>query len=216
MPHFYLTVKRLIDTGLDAFVINRRTVSDEYRRIDQLPLMYALIGAPHEGHDCFVFRRDLYPRFRLHQVSLGAPWVGRVFLWNLVYLARSFEELTDHHLTFHLGVTDWEADAHSEYATHNQREALKVLDWLRAEGAPLQEGPLLRYLTDICYELPLPEYQPDPWSRAARSLLWRARAAWAALNGRCKCASRAVQGPGTKAPSVWKDPSPSGQAEAHR
>lgn len=206
MPHFYLTIKELIESGHDALVINRRTVSDEYRRIDQLPLMYALIGAPHEGHDCFVFRRDMYPRFQFHQICLAAPWIGRGFLWNLMHLARSFEELTNHHLTFHLGVSDWEADAHSEYAAHNQREALKVLEWLRAEGAPLEEGRMLRYLTDICYEFPLPEYQPNPWRKAGREVLRRGRAAWAALNGRCTCASRLAGGPGMRAPSVWKAP----------
>ena len=134
----------------------------------------SLIGTPHEGHDCFVFRRELYRWLQLHQVSLGAPWVGRAFLWNLVYFARAFEELTDHHLTFHLGISDWEADADSEYAAHNEREALKVLASLAAMGAPLKEGRMLRYLTDVCYELPLREYRPNAWHRAASGMLRRA------------------------------------------
>ena len=178
MPHFYLTVSHLIQSGPDAFVINRRTVSDEYQAVEQIPFMYALIGVPHEGHDCFVFRRDVYRQFCLGLVSVGAPWVGRVLLWNLVRHSQRFEELKNHHLTFHLGVTDWESAVHSEYAAHNQRELHKVLARLRGEGASLEKGaPLSRYLADIWDVLGLEEYRPRPrsfWRATARRLgRWR-------------------------------------------
>jgi hypothetical protein len=40
MPHFYATVDALIDSGYDALVINRVVVTDDYRRLDEIPLMY--------------------------------------------------------------------------------------------------------------------------------------------------------------------------------
>ena len=200
MPHFYLTVKRLIESGRDALVINRRVVSDEYRSIEQIPLMYPLIGTPHEGHDCFVFPRHVYGKLQLAEASVGAPWVGRILLWNLVCHSQRFEELRDHHLTFHLGITDWESDAHTEYASHNERELRKVLEHLRAAGVPLhKDGPLARYLADIWFLLPLPEYRPKAWKKPGKWLMRRGRAVWAALNGRGQASESASE----KAPSVW-------------
>ena len=46
MPYFYVTVSRLIDFGLDAFVVNRRTISDGFSDVNQIPLMFAEIGQP--------------------------------------------------------------------------------------------------------------------------------------------------------------------------
>ncbi|MFQ5632930.1 MAG: hypothetical protein ACE5I1_29525, partial [bacterium] len=82
-PHFYMTVDSMIENGLDAIVINRRTIPGTYRRVAEIPLMYAEVGKKHEGHDCFIFRRDVYPRFQLGKVCIGAPMIGRVLLWNL-------------------------------------------------------------------------------------------------------------------------------------
>ena len=66
MPSFYVSVAALIAQGYDAFVINRRTISKAFTRIDELPLMYAQLGEPHPGHDCFVWRRDAIR-------SIGSP-----------------------------------------------------------------------------------------------------------------------------------------------
>lgn len=188
MPHFYLAVKRLIESGRDALVINRRILSTEYRRVEQIPLMYSLIGTAHEGYDCFVFRRDVYRKFRLGLVCIGVPWVGRALLWNLFRHSQHFEELKDHHLTFHLGVTDWGSAARSEYAVHNGGELRKVLRQLQDEGASLEKGtPFSRYLADIWPLLGLEQYRPTPWRRIARWVRRRTWAVWRALNGRCWC-----------------------------
>ncbi|MCR4288341.1 MAG: hypothetical protein NUW09_10065, partial [Deltaproteobacteria bacterium] len=64
MPHFYLAVDKFIDEGHDAFVINRRTISGRRKLVKDIPLMYAELGKPHPGHDCFVFRRDAYGKFK--------------------------------------------------------------------------------------------------------------------------------------------------------
>ena len=53
--NFYQTIKEIIDQGHDAFVINRRRLSDEYQSVEQLNLIYADAGELHNGFDCFIF-----------------------------------------------------------------------------------------------------------------------------------------------------------------
>ena len=67
MPYFYRTVACLLQKGYDAFAINRRTIAEA----GQLPLMFAALGESHKGYDCFVFQRDMYPRFRLGSICVG-------------------------------------------------------------------------------------------------------------------------------------------------
>ena len=83
MPHFYLAVARLLNQGYDAIVINRRTVPSIYDRVEDLPLIWAEIGQDHPGHDCFVFRRDLFSRIEVGNVCLGARFVMRPLMWHL-------------------------------------------------------------------------------------------------------------------------------------
>jgi hypothetical protein len=128
LPCFYTAVDRFIDSGTDAFAINRRTISDRYTTVDQLPLMYAELGQPHRGWDCFVFRRDVYPGYQLGTICLGAPRVGLALISNLVAYAQRFREFTDQHLTFHLGDDrGWQGKAYADYADHNTREVLRIL-----------------------------------------------------------------------------------------
>jgi hypothetical protein len=103
MPSFYLTAARLIDEGFDAFVINPRMISDRYTDPADLSLMYAQVGKPRKGWDCFVFPRSAYPSYRMGRVCLGAPYIGRTLLLNLVAFADHFEEFKDFHATFHIG-----------------------------------------------------------------------------------------------------------------
>lgn len=132
-PHFYRAVVRLIAAGHDAFVINRRTISAAHAAVADLPLMWAEVGKPHPGWDCFVFRRSLYAHFDLGRVCLGAPRVGLAFIANLVALADNFAELKDAHLTFHLGnEQSWRDPARDAFAAHNTREAEAVLARLEA------------------------------------------------------------------------------------
>lgn len=128
MPHFYTAIERYIDQGLDALVINRRTISSEHRGIDAIPLMYAQVGKPHSGYDCFVFRRDLYPRFVLGDVFIGAPHVGKVLRINLLCNADGFKRFKNLHLTFHLGNDQiWRSDRYDDYAQRNLAEFEQIL-----------------------------------------------------------------------------------------
>lgn len=134
MPHFYATVGQFIDAGYDAFVINRRTLSIRYSEVEQIPLMYADMGDPHRGWDCFVFRRDAYPAYNLGAVCLAAPRVGLALVGNLVAHADKFKEFRDEHLTFHIGNDrDWRGSPYADYAQHNSKEALRILAELERE-----------------------------------------------------------------------------------
>ncbi len=141
MPHFYLAVDNLIESGYDAFVINRRTIK-KYRRLDELPKMYAAIGDWHWGHDCFVYRREVYPQYRLGAICIGTRKVGRVLLWNLIVHARKFRELKHNkHLTFHLGNDPLsKRPEYADYDAHNLAEARRILAELERDYGPFPES----------------------------------------------------------------------------
>lgn len=155
MPHFYRFLAAAIAEGHDAFTINRRTISARYTTLEALPLMYADLGEPHRGWDCFVFRRDVVPRFALGKICLGAPLVGLTMLANLMTNARQFRQYTREHLTFHLGNDRrWNSGRQSAYAAHNQREALRILRNLDSTLHGFPNGsPPARYL----------RWQRSPW-----------------------------------------------------
>jgi len=147
MPCFYLAVNRMIEEGLDVFVINRRTISERYASVVDLPLMFAEIGVPHKGYDCFVFRREAYPDFLLGNVCTGMPWNGRVLLWNLALSSERFKEFKDLHLTFHIGNERlWAQEKYADYAAHNRSEAVKVLAQLEEREGAIDRIDSLGYL----------------------------------------------------------------------
>jgi hypothetical protein len=150
MPHFYLAVHRLVKAECDAFVINRRTISKNFNASENIPLMFSEIGEKHPGHDCFVFKRDIYSRFVLGNVCVGINWVGRVLLWNLICHSQNFREVKESHLTFHLGNDkQWENDVYRDYADHNKREALNVLAELEKQYGPFDESrPIYPFIID--------------------------------------------------------------------
>jgi hypothetical protein len=128
MPYFYLAVNRLIDNGNDALVINRRTIDAQGCGLDELPLLFAQIGRPHPGSDCFVFKRGAYPRFELGTAFIGSGRIGLILAANLYYNSESFRQLKHHHLTFHIGdEMAWQAEDLDEERAHNDAELKKIL-----------------------------------------------------------------------------------------
>lgn len=128
MPQFYSAIAQIIDQGFDAFVINRRTISADYQRVDEIPLMYSEVGEPHPGYDCFVFRRDSYPRFDVASAFIGVPPIGRVLLVNLICNAERYGKFKDLHLTFHIGdARAGRTDAYADYDSRNRAEYEQVL-----------------------------------------------------------------------------------------
>jgi len=133
LPFFYDTVNAIINLGYDSFVINRRTINEKLKNIDEISLMHAQIGTSHFGHDCFVFKKQLADKFVLGNVCLGINWVGRVLIWNLIAHSKNFIEFKDLHLTFHIGnERRWKNSLFNDYVRHNKSEALKVLHILKS------------------------------------------------------------------------------------
>jgi hypothetical protein len=127
MPNFYSIVSNMVASGLDAFVINRRTIPSKYSSVDLLPLMYAEAGQPHCGYDCFVFKREHYPRFDLGNTCIGAMAVGSMLLINLVCFSTKFVEFRDLHLTFHLGNSEtWRDPELDDIQEFNEMEFVRV------------------------------------------------------------------------------------------
>ncbi len=151
MPNFYITVNKLINAGYDAFVINRRSISDRYQSITDIPSMYSDAGESHPGHDCFVFRKDVYPQYRLGSVCIGINWVGRALIYNLACHAKNFKEFKNEHLTFHIGNNKvWKNDEYIDYVAHNKNELLNILTKLEKQYGPFdRKEPLFSYITDV-------------------------------------------------------------------
>jgi hypothetical protein len=127
-PHFYIKIRDLIEAGHNAFVINRRTIDRDYDQLDEIPLMYASIGRPHPGWDCFIFRRTVFPEYDLGKVCIGAPRCGLALLANLLVHADNFTEFKQLHLTFHRGDDrTWSSHSVADYAAHNTREVVALL-----------------------------------------------------------------------------------------
>lgn len=144
MPTFYVTVAALLKQGFDSLIINRRTISTEYTRIEDLPLMYAQVGQIHPGRDCFVWRRAVQDRFRMENVCIGSGGVGKVMLVNQVATATRFREIPDFHLTFHLGDDrKWRGAGQDPYLAFNQGELRRVVESYRRDNL-LPDHPLIR------------------------------------------------------------------------
>jgi hypothetical protein len=128
-PTFYIEVARRIESGLDAFMINRRRVPDIYSSVDQLPAIFADRGAPHPGFDCFVFHRRLYPRFCLGRVCVGIPFIEITFSQNLFCHATRCALFADDFLTFHVGMEVFKP-RDPEYFAFNKAEFWAIVDRL--------------------------------------------------------------------------------------
>lgn len=127
-PYFYQFAAKIIRQGYDAFIINRRTVSETFKRPDEISLMYADLGEKHKGWDCFVFKRSLYPNFDLGTACIGTNWIGRVMITNMACFAKKFKIFEDLHLTFHIGNDRlWKSDRFEDYARHNRDECKRIL-----------------------------------------------------------------------------------------
>ena len=133
-PYFYKAVARIIAQGCEAFTINRRTITGKYASLREIPLMYAEIGESHKGYDCFVFKREIYPAFKLGTICIGTAWIGRALLANLAAYAAVFKEFRNEHLTFHIGdPCPWRREEFSDYFRQNREEYLKIFGRLEKE-----------------------------------------------------------------------------------
>ncbi len=158
LPYFYLSLAQIVEKGYDAFVINRRTIAGDYRQIGQIPEMFAQVGTPHPGYDCFVFKKSLYAKFILGDICIGTAWIGRALLANMVCFSQKFREFNDLHLTFHIGdAVDWRKEEYDDYLQENHREYLKIFAALESENKRFE--PIVRsYLLDAGAQRRFPSF----------------------------------------------------------
>ncbi len=105
MPYFYDSVLKLINDGHDSIIINRREIPDDKKEVEDIPSLWAHVGVKHSGWDCYVFKREIYPNLNLGDIVFGARGYGGCMYTNLRFHAKKFIEVTDGHLTFHVGIS---------------------------------------------------------------------------------------------------------------
>ena len=127
MPYFYIFVKDLIDGGCDSFCINKRIIPEELKD-ESLSVMWSTPGLPHAGCDCFVFRRELYPKFDLGDIIMGTPWSETTLMTNMIAYAKNFNVFKNAHATFHLGDRRiWLGHEYNDFRVHNTNEFARIL-----------------------------------------------------------------------------------------
>ena len=127
MPYFYTFVKSIIDGGVDSFCINKRIIPEELKDED-LSVLWSTPGIPHAGCDCFVFRRELFPKFDLGDIVMGTPWSETTLITNLIAYAKNFVVFKNAHATFHLGDRRvWIGHEYNDYRILNTNEFARIL-----------------------------------------------------------------------------------------
>ena len=125
-PYFYDFLAFTIRKGYDAFVINRRTISKDHTKIEEISKMYSEIGTAHPGYDCFIFHKELFPNMVLNDLCIGAAGIGLGLFINLYMLSNKFEIFNKEHLTFHIGDDkNWKDQTMEK--NHNSNELGKII-----------------------------------------------------------------------------------------
>lgn len=123
---FYIQVDRFINSGLDAFIINRRRIKNVYTQVSQLTEIYQDKGKSHPGFDCFVFHRSIFPKLILEDICIGVPFIEISFSQNLFALSTNFKLFDNEYLTFHIGEEIFKKRAPKEYYKYNQKQFWKI------------------------------------------------------------------------------------------
>lgn len=127
MPHFYMLIKTLIEEGNDSFCINKR-ILPEALKDTSLSVIWSFIGGGHAGHDCFVFRRELYPSLKIGGTLTGTPWSEATLITSLVAHAKNFKVFKHASATFHLGDSRiWLSAQYNDYRIENTNEFARIL-----------------------------------------------------------------------------------------
>lgn len=122
MPQFYTAAVHILSNeNCDALLVNRRGISKHYSKVEELPLMYCDYGKPHPGFDCFIFKRELFPKLILENICVGVSFSEVALVHNLIAFAKKLVLADDLHLTFHIG-TEVMPPLNQEYYRHNRGE----------------------------------------------------------------------------------------------
>jgi hypothetical protein len=144
-PDFYLKVNEFIQQGLDAFIINRRRIPDQYKTISDLDLIYLEEGKTHPGFDCFVFHRSLFPKFKLEGICVGVPFIEISFSQNLFAFSKNFKLFENERLTFHIGMEIFKKRLPDEYYQYNRKQFWKLIPQLEND-LDLKKFPFSNYV----------------------------------------------------------------------
>ena len=120
-PFFYDTLQTFIAQGHDAIIINRRRLRDDYKSVEELPLMYADRGKSHPGFDCFVFHKSLLDRFIFDEICVGISFLEVSFIHNLLAFAKNPLYVPDAQLTFHIGMDVLVPRKQNPFYWHNRK-----------------------------------------------------------------------------------------------
>jgi hypothetical protein len=151
-PHFYISVKSLIEKGYDSIVINRRTISDKYYSIQDLPIIYTEPGKIHEGIDCFIFKKEDFQKFNLANSFVGSGPVGMCIVFNMLCYSTNFTWIQDAQFTFHIGDDKkWMNPKLSEFNIFNFKQLQEILSTLTKQitGEKHKEIALLKSLSSV-------------------------------------------------------------------
>ena len=152
MPTFYKNIYDLITKdGFESMVINRVDISKFARRdepfglrnIDAAYRRSNVAGEWHSGKDCFVFKRDMIPKYNLKNIIVGIDKIG-ICLMSEIYKytpEKKFLWIADgtrpeNRFTFHLGNDmSYRGPRFKGYRGHNIQEAISI------------EDPIFKHLT---------------------------------------------------------------------
>ena len=159
MPYFYSFINEKIEDGYDAFVINRRTISKKHT-LNSLYSAYSEFGIEHPGYDCFIFKRELFNKFKLENICIGAKYVGLALYLNLNLYANKFDEFDKEHLTFHIGNDRiWKNKDFKQFELHNQAEFKKIKAMLENEFNKTNVSEIIKFTQRYWNKNELPKWK---------------------------------------------------------
>ena len=133
-PFFYKQVEQYLKQ-YDALVINRRTIAKCHDSSKPLSYFYLQRGKEHPGFDCFIFKRKDYKQYQLSDACIGANWIGRILICNLLCFAKNPFIEKNAFLTFHLGDDrSWKTIENIDYDEHNERQLVDLMKHLKGLG----------------------------------------------------------------------------------
>lgn len=144
-PYFYVLVKDMIQGNLDSFCINKRIIPEPIRK-SGLSAIWSTLGMAHAGCDCFVFRRELYPKFDIGDIVMGTPWSETTLIANMVAYAKNFSVFKQAHATFHIGDRRiWLGHEYNDYRVHNTNEFARILKILSEKDKKVLKHPTIMH-----------------------------------------------------------------------
>ena len=151
-PYFYSTIAKLIQKGIDSILINRRTIPSFHTSIKLLDDMYSEEGIPHEGIDCFIFRKDMCKRFYFADACIGSGPVGLCFALNIVMNTSCYAWLEEERLTFHIGDDKtWSKDKYHELLKFNFMQYMAIIDHYLCRPGSYTEDKAEMLLSAKCF-----------------------------------------------------------------